>query len=74
MWFGWEITGYFVEGHVPTADIKGLITQKPNIAGISVPGMPIGTPGMEMGDQKQSFDVLTFEKDGQTKVFNSYKF
>ena len=69
-----EITGYLVEGHVPTADIKGLITQKPNIAGISVPGMPIGTPGMEMGDRKQSFDVFTFEKDGQTKVFNSYKF
>ena len=69
-----EIAGYLVEGHVPVADVKGLIAHKPDIAGISVPGMPIGTPGMEMGDQKQSFDVLTFEKDGQTRVFNSYKF
>jgi hypothetical protein len=36
--------------------------------------MPIGSPGMEMGDRKQSFDIFTFEKDGQTRVFNSYKF
>ncbi|MDE5092677.1 MAG: DUF411 domain-containing protein [Trichodesmium sp. St19_bin2] len=69
-----EIAGYLVEGHVPVADVKSLIAQKPDVAGISVPGMPIGTPGMEMGDRKQSFDVFTFEKDGQTKVFNSYKF
>ncbi|OZH53875.1 hypothetical protein AFK68_14690 [Hydrocoleum sp. CS-953] len=69
-----EIAGYLVEGHIPVADVKRLISQKPNIAGISVPGMPIGTPGMEMGDRQQSFDVFAFKKDGQTRVFNSYKF
>ncbi|MEB3343420.1 DUF411 domain-containing protein [Okeania sp.] len=69
-----EIGGYLVEGHIPVADVKRLIAQKPDVAGISVPGMPIGTPGMEMGDRQQSFDVFAFEKDGQTRVFNSYKF
>ncbi len=69
-----EIGGYLVEGHIPATDVKRLIAQKPNIAGISVPGMPIGTPGMEVGDRQQSFDVFAFEKDGLTRVFNSYKF
>ncbi len=69
-----EVAGYLVEGHIPVADVKHLIAQKPDIAGISVPGMPIGTPGMEMGDRKQSFNVFAFQQDGQTQVFNSYKF
>ncbi|MDY7021077.1 MAG: DUF411 domain-containing protein [Cyanobacteriota bacterium] len=69
-----EINGYLVEGHVPVEDVKQLITQKPNLAGIAVPGMPIGTPGMEMGARKESFDVVGFKPDGQTKVFNSYQF
>lgn len=69
-----EINGYLVEGHVPVEDVKRLITQKPNLAGIAVPGMPIGTPGMEMGDRKESFDVVGFKQDGQTKVFHSYQF
>ncbi|MGB3508301.1 MAG: DUF411 domain-containing protein [Microcoleaceae cyanobacterium] len=69
-----EIAGYLVEGHTPVADVKSLIAKKPDIAGISVPGMPIGTPGMEMGDRQESFNVFAFKKDGQTEVFNSYKF
>lgn len=69
-----EIDGYLVEGHIPAADVKRLIAQKPNLAGISVPGMPIGTPGMEMGDRKESFNVFAFKKDGQVEVFNSYQF
>ncbi|MEL7037933.1 MAG: DUF411 domain-containing protein [Cyanobacteria bacterium J06592_8] len=68
-----EINGYLVEGHVPVEDVKQLITQKPNLAGIAVPGMPIGTPGMEMGARKESFDVVGFKPDSQTKVFNSYQ-
>ncbi len=47
-----EIGGYLVEGHIPVADVKRLIAEKPDLAGISVPGMPIGTPGMEMGDRQ----------------------
>lgn len=69
-----EIAGYLVEGHTPVADVKNLIAKKPDVAGISVPGMPIGTPGMEMGDRQESFNVFAFKKDGQTQVFNSYKF
>ncbi|MGB3401219.1 MAG: DUF411 domain-containing protein [Microcoleaceae cyanobacterium] len=69
-----EINGYLVEGHVPVEDVKRLIAQKPNLAGIAVPGMPIGTPGMEMGNRKESFDVVGFKPDSQTKVFNSYQF
>lgn len=69
-----EVAGYLVEGHIPVAEVKRLIAKKPDIAGISVPGMPIGTPGMEMGDRQESFNVFAFRKDGQTEVFNSYKF
>ena len=69
-----EVAGYLVEGHTPVADMKHLIGQKPDIAGISVPGMPIGSPGMKVGDRKESFNVFAFKKDGHFEVFNSYKF
>ncbi len=69
------IDGYIVEGHVPSDDIKRLLAQKPdNIRGIAVPGMPVGTPGMEMGDKKNSYSVVSFDKRGQTKVFKQYSF
>lgn len=68
-----EINGYLVEGHVPVEDVKNLIAKKPNIAGIAVPGMPIGTPGMEIGNRKESFDVIGFNKN-QVEVFNSYNY
>ncbi|MDJ1181666.1 DUF411 domain-containing protein [Roseofilum casamattae] len=68
------INGYLVEGHVPAADVKQLIAQKPDIAGIAVPGMPIGTPGMEIGDRKESFEVLGFTSEGKISTFNSYTY
>jgi hypothetical protein len=68
-----EINGYLVEGHVPSEDVKQLIAKKPNISGISVPGMPIGTPGMEMGNRKEDFEVIGF-KNNQMEVFNSYSY
>ncbi|MGB3535159.1 MAG: DUF411 domain-containing protein [Microcoleaceae cyanobacterium] len=68
-----EINGYLVEGHVPAEDVKNLIAKKPNISGIVVPGMPVGSPGMEMGDRKESFDVMSF-KNNQIEVFNSYSY
>lgn len=68
------VDGYVVEGHVPSDDIKRLLTQKPNISGIAVPGMPVGTPGMEMGNKKDSFAVVAFDEQGQTKVFKQYSF
>lgn len=65
------VDGYVVEGHVPAADIKRLLESKPAIAGLAVPGMPMGSPGME-GPTKQKYDVVSFDKDGKTKVFSSY--
>ena len=62
-----KIGGYVVEGHVPAEDIHRLLKDKPKVAGIGVPGMPIGSPGME-GPNPQPYDVLSFDAAGQTKV------
>jgi hypothetical protein len=65
------VNGYLIEGHVPAADIDRLLEQKPRVAGLAVPGMPAGSPGMEgMGTQR--YQVLTFDKNGKTKVFASH--
>jgi len=64
------IGGYLVEGHVPVEDVKRLLTERPNIVGIAAPGMPVGSPGMEMpSGQKQPFDVIAFDRSGKTTVF-----
>ncbi len=63
------VNGYVVEGHVPAADIQRLLKEKPKIAGIAVPGMPAGSPGMEMGGVRDAYDVIAFNRDGTTKVF-----
>ena len=65
------VNGYLIEGHVPAADIARLLKTKPKVAGLAVPGMPMGSPGME-GPRKQKYDVLSFDKAGKTKVFASY--
>jgi hypothetical protein len=67
------VEGYAVEGHVPAGDIKNLLKTRPNVVGITVPGMPSGTPGMEMGGRKDAYQVLSFDKNKQTKVFKDYK-
>lgn len=67
------VNGYVVEGHVPAADIHRMLKERPAIAGLAVPGMPIGSPGMEVpGVKPQPFDVLAVEKDGRTRVFASH--
>lgn len=66
------VNGYVVEGHVPAADIQRMLSEKPRIAGIAVPGMPVGSPGMEMGNRKDKYDVMAFNRDGSTKVFASH--
>ena len=67
------VGGYVVEGHVPAADVLRLLKERPAIAGIAVPGMPIGSPGMEVpGMKAQPFDVIAFGKDGSTRVFASH--
>ncbi|MCW9033262.1 MAG: DUF411 domain-containing protein [Alphaproteobacteria bacterium] len=65
------VNGYVVEGHVPANDIKRLLSEKPNVRGIAVPGMPIGSPGMEQGDEKEAYQVIAFGEKG-FKVFAQY--
>ena len=62
------VDGYVVEGHVPADVIKRLLKERPAVKGIAVPGMPAGSPGMEVG-YKQPYKVLTFDKDGRTEVY-----
>lgn len=65
------VGSYVVEGHVPAADVKKLLASKPKVKGIAVPGMPIGSPGME-GGTPQRYDTVTFSADGKTTVFASH--
>ncbi len=58
-----------IEGHVPADDIKRLLAEAPKATGLSVPGMPAGSPGMEMGDRKDHYKVILFNEQGQTRVF-----
>lgn len=67
-----RIGGYTVEGHVPAADVKRLLKARPKVHGLAVPGMPIGSPGMETGPP-EPYDVVTFTRDGKTEVFARHK-
>lgn len=64
------IDGYAIEGHVPVADIQRLLKEKPKAKGLAVPGMPMGSPGME-GPYKDAYSVLLLTEDG-SKVFQNY--
>ena len=66
------IDGYVIEGHVPADDIKRLLNTRPDIRGLSVPQMPVGTPGMEMSDRKDPFRVISFGDDGEFGIFQEY--
>ena len=63
------VDGYVVEGHVPADAIKRLLAERPRLVGIAVPGMPVGSPGMEVGNRKDPYEVLTFDGAGKTTVF-----
>lgn len=62
------VNGYVIEGHVPAADIKRLLAEKSKVAGLTAPGMPMGSPGME-GPRKDRYDVLAFDAKGGTRVY-----
>lgn len=64
--------GYTIEGHVPAADIRRLLRERPAIAGLAVPGMPIGSPGMEQGDRHEPYAVIAFDAQGRTRVFEQH--
>ena len=64
------VNGYAVEGHVPADVIVRLLRERPKVAGIAVPGMPMGSPGME-GPRSEPYDIVAFEADGDTRVYES---
>lgn len=66
-----RVGSYTIEGHVPADVIKQLLAEKPVARGLAVPGMPMGSPGMEQGGRKDRYDVLLFDKAGRTRVFAS---
>jgi hypothetical protein len=66
-----KVGDYVIEGHVPANDVKRLLKDKPQIAGLATPGMPMGSPGME-GPRKDAYQVIAFKKDGSTGVYASY--
>ena len=67
------VGGYVLEGHVPAEDVQRLLKARPKVVGVGVPGMPIGSPGMEVaGVRPQAYDVLAFDTAGRTTVFASH--
>jgi len=66
-----RIDGYVIEGHVPASDIKRLLSERPKAIGLSAPGMPIGSPGMEQGDHKERYSTILFDKDSY-KAFSHH--
>lgn len=66
------VNGYVVEGHVPATSVSRLIREKPALAGIAVPGMPAGSPGMEVPGRKDPFSVMSFDKAGKSAVYEKH--
>jgi len=67
------IDGYVIEGHVPAADVERLLKERPDIVGLTAPGMPMQSPGMQaVGKAPKGYDILAFDKDGSSKVFTHY--
>ncbi|MDZ7573462.1 MAG: DUF411 domain-containing protein [Pseudotabrizicola sp.] len=66
------VDGYVLEGHVPAADIRRLLVERPDAFGLSVPDMPYGSPGMGSEDSRDAYDVLLIKRDGSLGVFTSY--
>ena len=66
------VGGYTIEGHVPASEIQRLLKERPKAKGLAVPGMPMGSPGMEAGGRSDGFQVLLFQEDGRTTVYKEY--
>jgi hypothetical protein len=67
-----SVEGYMIEGHVPPADIRRLLAERPDAVGLAVPGMPYGSPGMGPESDREAYDVFLIRRDGATEVFASY--
>lgn len=71
-----QVEGYALEGHVPAADIRRLLRDKPRAIGLAVPGMPIGSPGMDgpaYGGRRDAYDVLLINADGSARTWQAYR-
>lgn len=67
------VDGYVIEGHVPVEEIERLLAERPDVTGLAVPGMPLGSPGMEAaGAEPQPYDVIAFDNQGNIETFASY--
>lgn len=66
------VDGYVIEGHVPAADIRRLLKERPDATGLAVPEMPLGSPGMDQGSRREAYDVFLIRKDGSTEIYASY--
>lgn len=67
-----RVGGYTIEGHVPAREIRRLLAERPDAVGLAVPGMPIGSPGMDFDHTAEAYDVLLVRNDGRTEVFAHY--
>ncbi|HPV62206.1 DUF411 domain-containing protein [Thauera aminoaromatica] len=67
-----KVGGYVVEGHVPAADVRRMLAEKPAIRGLSAPGMPLGSPGMEGPYSAERYDVVSFDAQGRSAVFSKH--
>jgi len=65
------VEGYVVEGHVPAGDVRRLLQERPAVTGLAVPGMPVGSPGME-GPDPEPYRVLAFDSSGRTRIFSAH--
>ena len=67
------VGGYFIEGHVPVASINKILNDMPDLAGLTVPGMPLGSPGMDVPKANaEKYSVIAVSNDGTTSVYDSY--
>lgn len=66
------VEGYLIEGHVPAADIRRLLSERPDAIGLTVPGMPYGSPGMGPEDEREAYSVYLIGRDGKARVFSHY--
>ena len=67
-----QLGAYVLEGHVPAQEVRRLLREKPQAVGLAVPGMPVGSPGMEVGSRQDPYDVLLVMADGSSRVYQSY--
>lgn len=67
------VDGYVIEGHVPAADVERLLSDRPDVLGLAVAGMPVGSPGMDSASgEVEPYDVVTFDQTGKTEIYASY--